>query len=193
EDGIRDFHVTGVQTCALPISGSPKRSLTLRELLARSPTTPTTPAYGEPKVGPDDLAMLMYSSGSTGEPKAAAITHRMWTSCTLAMAAHLPPIGPGDVVVQAAPMSHFGGSVGLVAAAHGAATVVLPRFDPAELVARVLRHRGTVVPLAPTLLRRLVAHLCEECAPDVRRQFVDLVRCVPYGGSAIPAEDLARA
>lgn len=134
-----------------------------------------------------DVAMLMYSSGTTGRPKGVIVTHEAWLAQTQNALAHLPTITNDDVVVLAAPMAHFGGSIGLDCMTEGARTIMLEAFDPATVVDVVVRHGATILPLAPTLLARLL----DEVA--TRPHAVSSVRSVPYGGSPSPLDMLIRA
>ena len=138
-------------------------------------------------VGADDMAMLMYSSGTAGEPKGAIITHASWMAQARNAANHLPWIDENDVVVLAAPMQHFGGSIGLNCALRGAATVVMVPFNACEVVQAVRDHRATVLPLVPTLLARLTATLPAEPADD------STLRVITYGGSPVDTKVLTKA
>ncbi|MEU7043435.1 AMP-binding protein [Streptomyces varsoviensis] len=142
-----------------------------------------------PAPAPADVAMLMYSSGTTGRPKGVVVTHATWVAQTARALRELPAIGPGDVVLAVAPMSHFGGSIGLDCAVSGAATVTMAHFDPREVLAAVDAFGVTVLPLAPIMLDR-VARAAEESAgaPPPRG-----IRAVPYGGSPIDLAALERA
>ncbi len=159
-----------------------------------TPDTPDTlrdrrreaPSWPEP--APGDTAMLLYSSGTTGRPKGAVVTHESWVQQTSRALAQLPPIGPGDVVLAAAPMAHFGGSIALDCAVAGAATVTLAHPDPEALLAAVQRHGATVLPLAPVLLSRLV-----DAAHRAGVSELPTLRAVPYGGSPLSVESLAAA
>ncbi|MFC6885233.1 MULTISPECIES: class I adenylate-forming enzyme family protein [Actinomadura] len=141
--------------------------------------------YEPPGVSPDDLAALMYTSGSTGRPKGAKVTGGAWVAMLDAMWAALPPIGPGDVVLHAAPMSHFGGSVGSAYTLAGAAALPLARFDAAEVLAAAERHAVTAMPMVPTMLERLTA-------AAVRRP--ESLRAIVYGAApiSVPAQLRAR-
>ena len=67
----------------------------------------------------DDLAWLFYTSGTTGRPKGAMLTHGIMMAQTLAYFAEIEPVGPGDCVLHAAPMSHGSGCYGLPARRDG--------------------------------------------------------------------------
>src|SRR5689334_19393979 len=59
--------------------------------------------------GSDDLAWLFYTSGTTGRPKGAMLTHRALAAASYAYFGEVDPIAPGDVLLHAAPMSHGSG------------------------------------------------------------------------------------
>lgn len=134
-----------------------------------------------------DIAMLMYSSGTTGTAKGVVVSHAAWIAQTNHALAHLPEITSRDVVVLAAPMAHFGGSIAWDCLADGARTVMLSPFDPVAVIDTVESHRATVLPLVPTLLARLLDEAAE------RPEAVASVRSVPYGGSPSPTEMLMTA
>lgn len=140
-----------------------------------------------PPPGPDSVAALMYTSGTTGDPKGAIATHRAWMAMVRAFWAALPPVGPGDVVAHLAPMSHFGGSAGAACTLAGAAAVPVRRYQPHAALAECARLGVTVLPLVPTMLKDLTA------AAERDRVTVPALRAVPYGGSAISAHAAARA
>lgn len=138
-------------------------------------------------VVPDDLAMLMYSSGTTGEPKGATVTHRAWVAQTALALAHLPSVSSSDVVLAVAPMTHFGGSIGLDCMTRGAATVPMRVFEPAAVLEAIERHSVTILPFAPIMVSRL-AHYVRLTALQAPQ-----LRAIPYGGSPIAESDLLLA
>lgn len=119
----------------------------LVELMSGSGPVPSTRA-GE------DLAVLLYTSGTSGAPKGAMLPHRALLANQLQLAALDPPVlGPDDVALLALPMFHiFGLNAGLVAVAyHGACGVLLDRFDPALALEAIARHRVSVVTGVPQM------------------------------------------
>lgn len=161
---------------------APTGDVVTLETIGRGPTGPLSP-----RIADSDTAMLMYSSGTTGAPKAAIVTHRAWASQLRRTAACLPPIGPGDVVLAVAPMSHFGGSIALDAALFGAGTVTMDEFDTSRVCQAIAEHAVTVLPLVPVMLRELVQRMGQAWAG------ASTLRSVPYGGSPIALPDLIAA
>ncbi|MEV0265465.1 class I adenylate-forming enzyme family protein [Streptomyces sp. NPDC050617] len=152
---------------------------------------PPPPHAAWPPPAPSDIAMLMYSSGTTGRPKGVVVTHATWVAQTARALRELPAIGPGDVVLAVAPMSHFGGSIGLDCAVSGAATVVMPHFDSLAVLEAVDAFGVTVLPLAPIMLDRL-ARAAEEPVP-LPLPLPRSIRAIPYGGSPLGVASLERA
>jgi long-chain acyl-CoA synthetase len=102
----------------------------------------------------EDLAVLIYTSGTAGVPKGAMLSHRALLANQSQVAAVDPPIvSPGDVVLLALPLFHiFGLSSGLVAVAyHGACGVLVDRFEPARTLAVIARHQVSVVAAVPQM------------------------------------------
>lgn len=109
-----------------------------------------------PSVASDDLAAILYTSGTTGRPKGAMLTHGNLTSNAQALAA-LWKMGPSDALIHALPLFHIHGLfVALNTAALAQTPVVfLPRFDAGEIL-RVM-PRATVIMGVPTFYSRLMA------------------------------------
>ncbi|GAA1887593.1 long-chain fatty acid--CoA ligase [Asanoa iriomotensis] len=94
----------------------------------------------------DDLAVLLYTSGTEGQPKGAMLSHRALLANHAQIGAVTPTvIGPDDVLLLALPLFHaYGLNSGLGAVAyHGATGVLVERFDPADAVAVIARHGVT--------------------------------------------------
>ncbi|MFC9837897.1 class I adenylate-forming enzyme family protein [Rhodococcus sp. NPDC127530] len=136
---------------------------------------------------PQDLCALLYTSGTTGRPKGAMLTHANWAAMIRNSLTELPSVETDDVVLHVAPLSHFSGYVEPTYSARGAAHLVHETFDPRAVLDAIERHRVTVVPLVPTMLNMLL--------PEAEEGEYDLssLRAIVYGGSAIAPDRLARA
>jgi long-chain acyl-CoA synthetase len=137
--------------------------------------------------GPDDLAWLFYTSGTTGRPKGAMLTHRNLAAASHAYAFEVDPVTPGDSIVHAAPMSH--GS-GLYIMAHIArlGVQVVPEsggFEPEEIFQLFGAWRRVSMFAAPTMIKRLVA-----CAADCH---AENIRTLIWGGAPMYVEDALQA
>lgn len=132
-------------------------------------------------------AWLFYTSGTTGRPKGAVLTHGNLTFVTVSWCADLHCLQPEDVVLHCAPLSHGAGFHALAAVARGAENVVHARFDPAAVLEAVARHRVSAVWLVPTQIRMLL--------DDGGLEGADLssLRRVIYGGSPMYLDDLKEA
>jgi long-chain acyl-CoA synthetase len=136
---------------------------------------------------PDDLAWLFYTSGTTGRPKGAMLTHRVLSVASHAYATEVDPILPGDTILHAAPMSH--GS-GLYIMAHVArlGINVVPEsggFEPAETFRLFGRWPRASMFAAPTMIKRLV-DAGNDCDPKN-------IRTMIWGGAPMYVEDALRA
>lgn len=140
-----------------------------------------------PMPGGEDVAALMYTSGTTGAPKGATLTHRNWVGMIRNLMAELPTMDDTDLVLQVAPMSHLSGSVGTAYSARGAAQTFLPRFEPRQVLQTIQELGVTAMTVVPTMLNALTA------AKEAGEFDTSSVRSIPYGGSAIAPRSLARA
>ncbi|GAA4831015.1 acyl-CoA synthetase [Saccharopolyspora rosea] len=110
-----------------------------------------------PSLGSDDLALLGYTSGTTGAPKGVPLTHgNLLSSIRAAMLAWR--WGEDDVLVHSLPLSHQHGLGGVHATLlAGSSAVVLPTFDAEQLTDAVHRHAATVLFAVPAIYERLAA------------------------------------
>jgi long-chain acyl-CoA synthetase len=139
-----------------------------------------------PRAG-DDLAWLFYTSGTTGRPKGAMLSHRVLSVMSHAYATEVDPVVPGDAILHAAPMSH--GS-GLYIMAHVArlGINVVPEsggFEPAEVFRLFDRWPRASMFAAPTMIKRLV-DASDDCDPKN-------IRTIIWGGAPMYVEDALQA
>ncbi len=137
---------------------------------------------------PDDAAWLFYTSGTTGRPKGAMLTHRNLLAMSWGYFADVDAVAPGDSILHAAPMSHGSGLYTLPHVAAGALQVIPESggFAPDEMFRLFAAHDGVTVFAAPTMVRRLVAH-AEASGADPAG-----LKTVVYGGGPMYLEDCKR-
>ncbi len=131
-----------------------------------------------------DTAVILYTSGTTGQPKGAELTHDNLLHNVEITAATLLHLEPADVVFGALPLFHsFGQVVGMgCAVATGACLTLLTRFDPARALEIIKRDQVTVLPGVPTMYAAILHH-AGGSAGDV----ASLRLCVS-GGASMPVE-----
>ncbi|MDO8186815.1 FadD3 family acyl-CoA ligase [Conexibacter sp. JD483] len=130
------------------------------ELLARAEQVPAETARERAAaVGPDDVADILFTSGTTGRPKGAMSSHRQTLAVAEAWAAH-GEVGADDRYLVISPFFHsFGYKAGFVVCfLHGACVVPALTFDVEETLAAIERERITIVPGPPTIFQTLLAH-----------------------------------
>ncbi|MCA8926947.1 MAG: AMP-binding protein [Alphaproteobacteria bacterium] len=171
--------VAGLDTCErLVVTGSADyRAATRAEPLAMEPRAA------------DDLAWLFYTSGTTGRPKGAMLSHRSLMACIHGYVGDVDPVAEGDHWLHAAPMSHGGGLYGLPFVAACAAQVVPAsgKFDPPEMMELLARFPRTSFFAAPTMVKRLIEHKA------VRDGDTANLRTVVYGGGPMYLADAQAA
>ena len=134
----------------------------------------------------EDTAVILYTSGTTGTPKGAELTHDNLVSNVETILETLIQIKDDDVVLGALPLFHsFGQTCGLNSCiAAGGTLTLIPRFDPDKALEMIARDRVTVFEGVPTMY---VAMLHADSADSADTSCLRL--CVS-GGSAMPGEVL---
>jgi long-chain acyl-CoA synthetase len=114
-----------------------------------------------PRPGIEDLAIIQYTSGTTGAPKGAMLTHANLLANAAQARAWVPQIvrGEGCVVYAVLPMFHaYGLTLCLTfAMSMGARLVLFPKFDPDLVLAVTKKHPATFLPLVPPIAERLLS------------------------------------
>ncbi|AEA23824.1 long-chain fatty acid--CoA ligase [Pseudonocardia benzenivorans] len=131
-----------------------------------------------------DTAVILYTSGTTGQPKGAELTHANLRTNTATTSKSVLVISHEDVIMGCLPLFHvFGLTCGLNAAVDvGATLTLIPRFDPAKALAVVARDRVTVFEGVPTMYAAMLHH------PDADNADMSTLRTCASGGSAMPVE-----
>jgi long-chain acyl-CoA synthetase len=133
-----------------------------------------------------DTAVILYTSGTTGRPKGAELTHGNLTQNARIFADDLLGLTPHDVAFGGLPLFHaFGQTCALNAVLSGGACVtMLPRFNPQQALALLAEHRVTIFEGVPTMYSALLA------VPDRAAYDVSSLRVCVSGGAAMPVEVL---
>jgi long-chain acyl-CoA synthetase len=134
----------------------------------------------------DDTAVVLYTSGTTGKPKGAELTHAGLNRNQAVTARTLIEIGPDDVVMGCLPLFHvFGMGCGMNASiANGSTLTLIPRFSPAKALEVIQRDRVTIFEGVPTMYAAMLG------VPDSGQYDVSTLRCCVSGGAALPVEIL---
>ena len=142
----------------------------------------------EPRA-PDDLAWLFYTSGTTGRPKGAMLSHGNLLQSTLAFLANVQSVAPHDALLHAAPQSHGSGLYNFAYVAGGGINVVPESraFDEVEVLDLAAAYPGVSMFAAPTMVKRLVDAVRRD--PPAGRNIGTIV----YGGGPMYLNDIQQA
>lgn len=142
---------------------------------------------GEPGA-PEAEAWVFYTSGTTGRPKGALLTHRNLLFACHCYYADIDPVGHQDTILHAAPLTHGSGLYGLAHIARGSHNVILPgSFEPEAVLAALEAFPNVSLFAAPTMVTRLISHP-KAGAADTRG-----LKTIVYGGAPMYVADLKRA
>jgi fatty-acyl-CoA synthase len=149
---------------------------TAERLLAAAPADPVDEA-----VGPDDLAMIMYTSGTTGRPKGAALSHANigWNSVNVLIDVDL---AADEVTLVNAPMFHVAAlNQTVLPTLLKGGTLVLDSFDPVRTLEVIARRRVTYLFGVPAMFQAVAA------TPEWATADLSSVRTVICGGAPVPS------
>src|ERR1051325_7463663 len=136
---------------------------------------------------PTDRAWLFYTSGTTGRPKGATLTHRNLLCASYCYYADIDKLDERDTHLLAARVSHGAGLYALPFLLQGAQQIVLPHFDVADILEIIRDHPLVSFFAAPTMLTRLVP------APQVPGADLTNLKTICYGGGPMYVADLEKA
>jgi long-chain acyl-CoA synthetase len=157
---------------------------------AKTPDLPPGPTGDE-----DDPALIIFTAGTTGKPKAVVLAHRSILANLhnlLAVSRRFPhqidPTRTHAVSLQSGPLFHMGGVQSLMLALLGGNTVVFlkGRFDPGEVLDLIERERVTVWGAVPTMATRALDHL------SIAKRDLSTVRSISMGGAPVQPRLLER-
>ena len=168
----------GVRAFVVSLSGTapPDGSTSFDELYVGTDTRDIV------ALGADDTAVLLYTSGTTGKPKGAELTHfQLYMNCTIA--GGLFALQPTDVSVAVLPLFHVFGlsSVLNLTVRYASSMVLIPRFEVGAVIDAIESHRCTVFLGVPTMYFALAQ-------ADISGRDLSSLRTGVSGGAAIPGE-----
>jgi acyl-CoA synthetase (AMP-forming)/AMP-acid ligase II len=155
----------------------------------------TVLAQGAPEdddldMAPDELCWFFYTSGTTGRPKGAMLSHGNLRFMTDRYVTEVYPLKADDVVLHAGPLTHGSGLWALPITEGGATQVIndSASFSPEHVFRLIERHKVTkIVFIAPTMISMLLR------SPAIDDYDMSSLRFIGYGGSNMLVEDLKRA
>src|SRR5215469_12139873 len=177
--------VAGIPTVSSVILAYPEAvpgTLSWAATIGNAPTTAPQVA-----INPDDVAVICYTSGTTGRPKGAMLTHRnLISNCEQGMMLPSFVVNPDDVVWLGLPLFHiYAMNVGMnLAFMNGATVALIERFEPASSLEAIQKYKCTVLYGAPPMFV-VWAQL-----PNIRDYDLSSLRYVASGAAALPVSVL---
>jgi acyl-CoA synthetase (AMP-forming)/AMP-acid ligase II len=144
------------------------------------------PSQNPVRATPDDIAYLIYTSGSSGQPKGVMLDQKGQLAANRISAVEMR-LSASDRTLITMPLFHIGAKLYQAASnLCGAPAYMAERYDPRQCLEIIQQHRITVMPLVPTMVESLVCH------PDVESFDLSSLRMILYTGAAMPGKVLRR-
>ena len=140
-----------------------------------------------PEGDPENTAVLLFTAGTTGRPKAVMLSHASFTSF---MVSNVEPPDPEveERTLLSLPLHHIAGLQAALASVYGGRSTVIQRqFEAREWMGLVERERVSRALVVPTMLKQLVDH------PEFERYDLSSLRVITYGGASMPPMLIERA
>ena len=134
----------------------------------------------------DDLFAIMYTSGTTGNPKGVMLSHRNMIAGALSLATACDTTY-GEIIGHVAPLTHGSNFLSHVAWLYGLTQVVFDKFEPEEFVNDLAREQVTTIFLVPTMVNLMIQHRV-----SIPKKLSTL-KTINMAGSAIAASKLEQA
>lgn len=115
--------------------------------------------FAQPEIEPEDPAVILYTSGTTGRPKGATLTHKSMISSGQAQRDHTD-FGPGNVQISCMPLNHVGGITCAITTCliGGGECVMLPAYSPEAAIKAIAQYGGTNFGGVPTMWKLMIDH-----------------------------------
>lgn len=137
-------------------------------------------------VDEDDLFVIMYTSGTTGNPKGGMLSHRNISSAAIALSLACE-VGKNDIIGHVAPLTHGSNFLSHISWLHGNTQVVYNSFQPEEFLDDIEKDQISVIFLVPTMVNLMIQH------PEFNPQKLKSVKSINMAGSPIAASKLKEA
>lgn len=133
----------------------------------------------------EDVAILMFTAGTTGFPKGVPQDHNSYSSYVLTNVNPPDMDAPAETNLLCMPLYHVAGVQGMMAGIYGGRTLAMMRqFDEKEWFETVEREKASRIMVVPTMLKRIVEY------PDFDKYNLSSIRVITYGAAACPYEVL---